>query len=231
MTAIFENFRLTFDFVIDGIFEVLEGVDVLHLGTGAELLRANRAQGYVDVGAQVAFFHTAVGHINIFHDGLDFFHIGAGFFSRAHIRFGYDFEEGHTSTVVINVTGSGILDGRAGMHELAGIFFHVDTGQADAFLLTFHVNIHPAMFSNRQVVLGRLPVFRQIRIVIVLAVELAVLVDFAVRSKTSLDAELHHPLVYRGQYTGHAQTNRAYMGVLVSTKFRGTTAENLGFRL
>ena len=117
------------------------------------------------------------------------------------------------------------------MHELAGIFFHMDTGKADAFLFAFHVNIHPAMFSNRQVVLGRLPVFRQVRIVIVLAIELAVLVDFAVRGKASLDTELHHTLIYRGQYTGHTQANRAHMGVLVSTKFRGTTAENLGFRL
>ena len=117
------------------------------------------------------------------------------------------------------------------MNELAGILLHVDTRQADAFLLTVNIDIDPAMLSNRQVVLRRLPVLRQIRIVVVLAVELAVLVDRAVRGEAGLDAELDDALVDGWQHARQAQADRADMRVLLGAEARGTAAENLCFCL
>ncbi len=58
------------------------------------------------------------------------------------------------------------------MDEFACVFFHVDTGQVDAALLAVDVDVDITALANRQVELGRLEVFRQIGIVIVLAVEL-----------------------------------------------------------
>ena len=117
------------------------------------------------------------------------------------------------------------------MDELAGVFLHVDARQADALLLTVDVDVDPAVLSDRQVVLGRLPVLRQVRVIVVLAVELAVLVDRTVRREAGLDAELDDALVDRRQNTRQAEADRADMRVLLCAEARSTAAEDLRFRL
>ena len=231
MAPVLQHLGLALNLVVDGVLKVLEGVDVLHLRAGAQLLGAHGAQGHIDVGAEVAFLHAAVGHIDVLHDGLDLFHVGAGFLGGAHVRLGDDFQQGHAGAVVVHIGRSRVLDVGAGMHQLACVLLHVDAGQADALLLPLHINIHPAMLGNGQVVLGGLPVLGQVGVVVVLAVKLAVLVDFAVGGKPRLDAELHHPLVHRGQHAGHAKAHRTHMGVLVCAKTGGAAAENLGLGL
>lgn len=231
VAAVLEHLFLALDLVVDGILEVLEGIDVLHLRAGAELFRADRAQGDVDVGAQVALFHAAVRDVDVLHDGLDLLHVGASLFRRTQVWLGDDLEEWHTRAVVVDVARRGVLDGRAGVDELAGVFLHVDARQADALLLTVDVDVDPAVLSDRQVVLGRLPVLRQVRIVVVLAVELAVLVDRTVRREAGLDAELDDALVDRRQNARQAEADRADMRVLLCAEARSTAAEDLRFRL
>ena len=231
MAAILEHLFLTLDLVVDGVLEVLEGVDVLHLRAGAELFRTGRAQGDVDVGAQVTLFHAAVRDVDVLHDGLDLLHVGAGLFGGAQVRLGDDLKKRHTRAVVVDVARRGVLDGRARVDELAGVFFHVDARQADALLLAVDIDVDPAVLSDRQIVLRRLPVLRQVRIVVVLAVELAVLVDRAVRREAGLDAELDDALVDRRQDARQAEADRADVRVLLRAEARGAAAENLRFRL
>ena len=229
MTAVLEDLGLTLDLIVDGVFDSLEGVDVLHLGTGAEGIGADRAQGHVEVRAQVALLHAAVGDVDVLHDSLDLFHVDAGFLSGGHVRLGDDLEEWHAGTVVVDVGGSGVFDGRAGVNQLTSIFLHVDTGQTDTFLLAIHIDVYPAMLDDWQVILGRLPVLRQVRIVVVLAVELAVFVDGAIRRETCLDGKLDDALVDGRQYARQAQADRADMRVLLSAESRGTAAEDFRF--
>lgn len=231
VAAVLEYFLLALNLVVDGILEILEGVDVLHLRAGAELFRASRAQGDVDVGAQVAFFHAAVRDVDVLHDGLDLLHVGAGLFCRAQVRLRNNLEEWHTRAVVVDVARRGVLDGRARVNKLAGVLLHVDARQADALLLAIDIDVDPAVLSDWQVVLGRLPVLRQVRIVVVLAVELAVLVDCAVRREAGLDAELDDTLVDRRQDARQAEADRADMRVLLRAEARGAAAEDLRFRL
>ena len=115
------------------------------------------------------------------------------------------------------------------MNELAGILLHMDARKTYTLLLAPCIDIYPAMLSNGQIILGRLPVFRQIRIVVILAVKLAVFVDFAVRSQTGFDAKLDNALVDRRQYAWHAKAYRTDMRVLFCAKGRGTAAKDFRF--
>ena len=229
VTAVLQDFLLAFDFVGKRVLNRLEGVDVLHLRLGAQRFCSLRTQGNIEVSTQVSLFHAAVGNIDVFEDGFDLFHIGTRFLRRSHIRLRNDLDERHTGTVVVYIGRIRILDGIAGMNELARVLLHVDTRDADALLAVFRIDIHVAMLSDRQIVLGGLEVFRQIRIVVVLAVKLAEFIDGAVQGETRLDGKLHHPFIDDRQYAGKAQAYRTYMGILLRTEGSGTAAEN--FRL
>ena len=70
----------------------------------------------------------------------------------------------------------------AGMDQLAGVFFHMQTLNTDGlqvgvFALFSDLHLDPALLGNRLVVLGDLIVLRQIWIEVLLAVELAVFGD------------------------------------------------------
>ena len=151
VTAVLKHLGLPLDFVVDGILKCLEGVDVLHLRACAQFVRADGTQRNVDVCAEIPLLHAAVGDIDVLHDRLDLLHVGTRFFRRGHIRLGDDFKQGHARTVVIHVGRGGILDRRAGVHELPRILLHVDAGQTNAFLARLRINIHPAVLRNREI--------------------------------------------------------------------------------
>ena len=117
------------------------------------------------------------------------------------------------------------------MNEFAGVFFHMNARYANAFFLAFHFDIHVAVFGNRQIILGSLEVFRQIRIIIVFAVEFAEFVDGAVERQTSFDGKFHNALVYDRQNARQSQADWADMRILVSTEGSSAAAENfrIGF--
>ena len=86
------------------------------------------------------------------------------------------------------------------------------------------------MFGDGKIVLRCLKIFRQIGIVIILAVKLAVLVNGAVRRQASLDGKFHHPGVHYRQNSRQTETDRTDMCILLRAKPGGTTAKDLGLR-
>ena len=113
------------------------------------------------------------------------------------------------------------------MYQLACILLHVDTGNADTLLALGGLDLHIAMLTNWQVILGGLPVLWQIRIVVVLAVKLGEVINLAVQGKACLDGKLQHPLVQYRQYARQSQAYRAHMCIVLCTKGGGTATENL----
>ena len=180
MTAVFHDFDLAFHFVFDGPFQGTERVQVFDFRTGTEFRSPFRHDGNIGVAAETAFLHLAVADISVFQDGFQLFHVGSGFRRAAHIRFGYDFDQGHACTVIVNGRRIGSADGQAAVHQLAGIFFHMDTGNTDAFFLTVHPDVDMSSQTDRLIPLGDLVVLCQIRVEIILAVHFIEFLDIAV---------------------------------------------------
>ena len=119
------------------------------------------------------------------------------------------------------------------MVQLACILFHVDTGNADAFMLAVNNDVDMTAQADRFIKLGNLIVLGQVRIEVVFTVEFVVFLDIAVQRQASLDSEINNLLVQHRQCTGHTQANRAYMGVGQAAEGSGAAAEcfSFGFQL
>ena len=117
------------------------------------------------------------------------------------------------------------------MNEFSCVLLHVDARQTNALLPLFRIDIHPAMFGDRQVVLRGLEVLWQIRIVVILAVELAVSVDRAVRRQPRLDGEMDDLTVDDRENAGQTEADGTDMCVLRGSEPRSTAAEDLGLCL
>ena len=83
--------------------------------------------------------------------------------------------------------------------------------------------------SDGLIELGNLIGFGQIRIIVVLSVELAVMLDVAVERQSKTQGEFDHLLVHDVQGAGHAQADRADMRVGFAAELRGAGAEGFGF--
>ena len=116
------------------------------------------------------------------------------------------------------------------MNELAGVFFHVNAGQVDAALFAVDFDIHVAALADGQVKLGRLEVFRQIRIIVVFAVKFAVRQNVAVQCQPCFDGKVEHFLIEDRQHAGQAQADRADVGIRFGAEFSAAAAENLCLR-
>ena len=106
-------------------------------------------------------------------------------------RLRHDLDERHTRAVVVDERMVGALDaavGAAHMRVLAGVVLDVralDRYTEHGAVLKLHVQI--AFAVRRLVVLRDLVIARHVRVEVVLARELAPLVDLAVQRKTELD--------------------------------------------
>ena len=231
MTAVFEDFLLALNLVGKSVLNRLEGIDVLHLRLRAKRLLSCGTKRDIEIGAQIALLHAAVGDVDVFEDRLDLLHVGARFLGRRHVRLGNDLDERHARAVVIDVRCQRVRDRSARMDKLSRILFHVDAQDTDALRAVLRLNIDVTMLSNRQIVLRGLEVLRQIGIIVVLSVEFAVLVDRAVECKTRFDGELDNALVKYGQDAGQPKANGADMRILLGAELRGAAAKNLRVRL
>ena len=111
------------------------------------------------------------------------------------------------------------------MHQLAGIFFHMDAGDADAFFLAVDPDINMPAQADGFIPLGNLIILRQVGIEVILTVHLIELLNVAVQGQTGTDREFNHPLVQHRQ----GKADRAHMGVGFRAEFRGAGAERFGF--
>ncbi len=114
------------------------------------------------------------------------------------------------------------------MNQFAGIFFDVDSGDADGLGTCCSFDIQVTVLAEGQVILGNLIGLRQVGIEVVLPILLGEGSDLAVGGKAGLDGIVHHLLVQHRQSARHTHAHRASLGVWFCPEGGGTATENFG---
>ena len=117
------------------------------------------------------------------------------------------------------------------MYEFARVLFHMNARKSDGLAFAVNINRNVPGVGYRQIVLRGLPILRQVRIVIIFTVELAVLVNLAIGREPRFDSELHHALVNGRQDARQAQAYRTSVSILFSPERRRAPAEYFSRRL
>ena len=158
---------------------------------------------------------------------MQFFEIGRCLLRRPDIRFADDFDQRRAGPVQVNIAFRFMF----GMDEFAGVLFHVDPGQADASCPAAAFNLNKAVLGNGQIKLGDLVSFGQVRVEIVFAGKLVGPGDPAVCGKRHSDGIINDFFVQHRQHAGHAETDRAGVGVRLCSKGSGTGTKDLALGL
>ncbi len=90
----------------------------------------------------------------------------------------------------------GALDTAALMHQPARVLFHMGPVDADTHLAILTLYIDVAVGSNWIIVLRNLEALWQVRIIVILPVELGMLLYRAIKSQPHLDGIFHRFAVY-----------------------------------
>ena len=102
LLALLQQLDLALALALDGAANGLEGVQVLHLGTGAEFLGAHLTDGQVHIRTHGALLELAVGRAQVLDDETQLIQIGNDFFGASHIRLGHDLDQRHAASVIIH---------------------------------------------------------------------------------------------------------------------------------
>ena len=229
LAAVEEEVALPPLLVLQRQLHVAERVHVLQLGAGAELVLPLGPQADVGVAAEAALLHVAVADVEIADNGVQFPQVGGRLRGRAQVRLADDLQERRAGAVEVHVAHRFALV----VHQLAGVLLHVDAGDADGPAAAVHLDLHPAVLADGQLELGDLVALGQVRVEIVLAGEAVFPVQGRSGGQPQLDGRLHHLAVEYRQGTGHAQADRAGVGVGRGAERGGAAAEDLtqGFHL
>ena len=121
---------LAFDLVLDCGADVAEAVDVLDFGLRSVLRCSLEHDADVGVAAQAAFFHVAVADAGVEQDFLEPREVVEDLVGRAQVGLRDDFNQRRAAAVEVDVGARGGV-GKAVVEALAGVFFHVQTRDAD----------------------------------------------------------------------------------------------------
>jgi hypothetical protein len=105
--AVFNQLNLPLDLVFERLFQVTEGVDVLHFGFRPEPLLPCRANRHVRIAAKAPLFHVAVIDAKPDQDVAEPLEELRGFRCGAHIRLGDDLNQRHAASVVVDIRCGG----------------------------------------------------------------------------------------------------------------------------
>ena len=219
-------FALADGFVAERGVNALEGVHVLDLDLGAELFRADRTDGDVDVRAHIPLFEIAVGDACVDEHFLERRQVRDRLVGAGHVRFGDDFHERSSAAVEIDAGRLRVVV------DLRGVLFKVDVVDADEFLRSVGKGyLHSAADAQRIAVFGNLVILGHVGIEIVFAVESRVAVDLAAEHHSAHHRKLHGLLVHDRQRPGVSEAYGTDVGVRFAAGFQETAAEHLGVRL
>ena len=215
-----------------------DGVEIFHLDLGAVFFGADGTDRDIDIATKLAFLHVGVAGASVNHDLLQHGEVGKGLFGRGNIGFADDFEQWGAGTVEIDAGG--------GLHveALGDILLDMDADETDIFVLCGDaflgvLRIREIMERNTaaeaegQIVLADLVVLRHVGVEIVFAVELADRSDLAAQHEACERGELESLFVHDRQGTGHAEADRADIGIRLGAVFDRAGAKHLaaGFEL
>src|ERR1035437_3521860 len=155
-SAGFQNLNLALDLVLQSGADEAEAVDVLDLDLGAELFLTTRTHAYIGVATQRAFFHVAVRNAAVKQDFLEAREVLEGLVRGADIGLGDNLGQWRAAAVQVEIGARGGVD-KAVVEALAGVLFHVQAGDADAFCLSVRIwYVNPAVLCQGFVELGDL---------------------------------------------------------------------------
>ena len=117
------------------------------------------------------------------------------------------------------------------MGQLAGVLFEVHALEVDPPRGRATGDLHRAAFDERQVVLGDLVALDQVRVRVVLAVELGRLGDLGAQCQAGQQRVLDRDAIHDRQHAGHAQTDRTDVRIRRRARIVGrAAAEHLALR-
>ena len=205
-----------------------ERVDVLQLGLDAKLIGSGAADRDVRLCAQLAFLHIGLRRADRAQQRTKLHGVVARLVGGAEVWFAHDLHQGHASAIEVDERLPRPVQLVASMDELARVLFQVHA--ANAHLA--RPDLQEAIDAHGQVVLADLVALGQVRIHVVLAVELGVPRDLAVESQGGLEACLDGGAVRHRQNTGQAQAHLAHVCVRRCVqRSHPAAAKHLGQRL
>ena len=201
---------LPLDLELKGAVDGPKAVHVLDLDLGdGELRRALRSKANVGVAAEAPLLHPppwlTPRYWTMARIFTTYCHASSG-----ERRSGSpdDFHQRGAGAVEVDQAVALARRARA-VHELGRILFQVDPGDADLLPFPVDLQLEPPAGRDRDVVLGNLVALDEVRVGVVLTVELGMLVDRAAEGQARQDRRLHRGLVDHRQHPGHAHAHRA----------------------
>src|ERR1035441_4128591 len=222
------DFDLAFDLILESSADKAEAVYVFDFDLSAEALRAFKTDTYIRVTSERAFFHVAVGDLGVEQNFFQTREVLEGFIGRADVGFADDLGERRAAAVQVEIGARGGV-GKAVVEAFAGVFFHVQAGNADALhgaVCCGHVD--PAVLCDGLVELRYLVALGQVGVEVVFAREDGALAHLAVEGERSQRGKLDGLGVEHRQCAGKAEADRADVGVWRGAEVIGAAAEGLG---
>ena len=167
-SSLIQDVGLPGDFILDGVFDKLERVNVFEFHLGAQGVGPHGPQRQVGFTSKAALLHVAVADVKIHQDVPQGLQIRNGFFRRVHVRLGHDFQQRRAGAIEINETAGALIC----VKVFPRVFFQVRPSNAHRFGRAVQGERNPAVLTNGQIVLRNLIPFRQIRIEIIFSREL-----------------------------------------------------------
>ena len=227
--AALDDVNLPVQFVIDGLLNELEGINVLQFGSGSVLLFAHSPHGYIGVASQAAFFHVAIADVQIFQDLLQPGQVIVSLRRRTNIRGRHDFYQRHAASVEVQMRVSAGIR-KPLVQGFSGVFFHMDALYSNFLSGAVHGNFNVAVLRQRPVVLGDLIALREIRIKVILARPLRFRIDAAVEPDCSSGGNADGDAVQHRKRAGQSQAHRTGIHIRRLAEFCGARTEQFGVR-
>ena len=210
-----EDLVLSLDLIGQGPLHVAEGIHILDLGPGPEGLGAHGPDGDIGVATQTAFLHVPVADLKVLEDRPQQPEVVGSLLGGAEVGFAHDLQEGNAGAVEVDVAE------RLGLvvKELSRVLLQVDAGDSHQFLFSIGSrDLHRAVDSERQLILGDLVSFGQVGIEVIFAGKEAEGGDLTVGGQCHSHGELHRLPVEDRERPGHAGADRTRMGVGISAE-------------
>ncbi len=207
--ALFQDGRLSDQLVFHRARQRAERVQVLHLHPGSQFGGPFRAQRNVCLEADDPLLHVAAVDVQVAQQPAQRGGVGFHFLRRMHIRFRYYFQQRDSGAVEVDQRTRRLFL----MRELSGVFFQVDSPDADRADFSAGLDPQRALDRQRQFILRDLIPLGEVRVEIILAREHADRRYPAPKGRGHQQRQVHRPFVYHRQAAGHSQADRAGGGV------------------
>ena len=225
--AFFRHDNHAVNFVLNRLFHVPNGIQILYFHFGSKLRFAPQPDGHICIAAQASFLHVAIAHTYPSYQFPHFGHVLKSLLCRVHVGFCHYFYKRHSGTVIVNarVVFIGIVN------AFSGIFFQMNAVQLHIFQSVFCLDGHMSAFANGCGVLRHLIALWKVGIEIIFTGKIVVLLYFAMAGQPHTNGIFHRFFINTWQRTGMPQSNGADVRIGFCTKCGTIARKQFAFRL